>query len=535
MTELVAAPPAAAVPAPGRATRVTLFEDRAEVSRSARATLLAGVQWVALAGVSPFVDDRSVQASVRAAGSPHGAEVLAARVLRRVHQEPTLGRGELEALELAEREARREGADAARALERAQEAEARALHLAEDWARAIARVPRQAGPERVLEAWAGAYAALDRSAAEALGAAVTARARAARAQEKAERAASRLALGRVERPRWEAVIEVQLRAAAAGEVEVEAVYRVPCALWRPEHLARLASGAGEAAGSVELVTWATAWQRTGEAWDDVEARFSTARPARAATPPALTEDRLVTRRKTEQEKKEIVVEAREEAIALAGLDRGARKVEEMPGMDDGGAPLVFEPRERVSLPSDGRPFRVEIVRATTKAEVVRVVYPERAPVAHVRATLTHAGKVPLLAGPVRLARGGSLVGRGRIGFVGTGEPFELGFGVDDGVRVRREFDDERETGALTGSQRLRRTVRLYLSNLSGDARRVLVTERVPVSELEAVKVSLTEATGWSMDAKDGFARMEVDLPARATRSLRLGYELRASAKVRLPF
>ena len=31
---------------------------------------------------------------------------------------------------------------------------------------------------------------------------------------------------------------------------------------------------------------------------------------------------------------------------VAGLDRGARAVDEMPGVDDGGEPLMWRPREQ---------------------------------------------------------------------------------------------------------------------------------------------------------------------------------------------
>src|SRR5207253_2460232 len=138
-------------------------------------------------------------------------------------------------------------------------------------------------------------------------------------------------------------------------------------------------------------------------------RFSTARPARAATPPSVADDVIYSRRKTDDERRNINVEARDQAIAVAGLGRGARAVDEMPGVDDGGEPLAFEPAARVSLASDGRPFRVEIARATVRADVARVLFPERAPVAHLRATATLAkGASPLLAGPVRVARGAGL-------------------------------------------------------------------------------------------------------------------------------
>ncbi|XXT20499.1 DUF4139 domain-containing protein [Sorangium sp. So ce429] len=540
-------------PHPSAARAVTLFEDRAEVVRAARVEVEAGAQWVAIGGVSVFVDERTVQARVApaaGAGDAAAVRVTAARVRWRAHREAALGREAIDALEREQREASRRAGAAELARDRASRREAHLDQLLAKWAQAMSEVPKDAGDPARLASWRSGIEALRAALADALAASAEARAARAHAEDDARRAATRLREGSLEQPRYEAVIEVELHAPAPQPVEIELTYRVACAIWRPEHMARLsadaAGGAGarlsaDAAGSsVELTTWATAWQATGEAWENVAARFSTARPARTAEAPLLAEDVLRLRRKTDLERRRVVVEARDQAIAAAGLGHGARAVDEMPGVDDGGEPLIFEAAEPVTLPSDGRPLRIEIARRSLPAELALVLYPEAHPAAHLRATVTLDGggaarPRPLLAGPVRVARGGSLVGRARLDFVGAGEPFELGFGVDDAVRVRRTVDEEQETAALTGSRKIRRRVKLSLSNLSSLAKRVLVTERIPVSEVAEVEVALGEAPGWTLDEKDGFLRGRVELPPRGVKTMAFTYELRAGASVVLPF
>ncbi|WP_437654289.1 DUF4139 domain-containing protein [Sorangium sp. So ce1182] len=540
-------------PHPSAARAVTLFEDRAEVVRAARVEVEAGAQWVAIGGVSVFVDERTVQARVApAAGAGDAAvvRVTAARVRWRAHREAALGREAIDALEREQREASRRAGAAELARDRASRREAHLDQLLAKWAQAMSEVPKDASDPARLASWRGGIEALRAALADALAASAEARAARAHAEDDARRAATRLREGSLEQPRYEAVIEVEIHAPAPQPVEIELTYRVACAIWRPEHLARLSADAAArtgarlsadaAGGSVELTTWATAWQATGEAWENVAARFSTARPARAAEAPLLADDVLRLRRKTDLERRRVVVEARDQAIAAAGLGHGARAVDEMPGVDDGGEPLIFEAAEPVTLPSDGRPLRVEIARRSLPAELALVLYPEAHPAAHLRATVTldggGAGRPrPLLAGPVRVARGGSLVGRARLDFVGAGEPFELGFGVDDAVRVRRTVDEEQETAAITGSRKIRRRVKLSLSNLSSLAKRVLVTERIPVSEVAEVEVALGDAPGWTLDEKDGFLRGRVELPPRGVKTMAFTYELRAGASVVLPF
>lgn len=514
---------------PSRATRVTLFEDRAEVTRVAEVSFVKGTAFLAIEGVTAFADERSVEARIIATEGAEApvARILSARVRYRIVAEKKLGREAIEAIEAEARAARDHIRELGEEIARAHSALERSRSLRKQWTLGVAEAPRRARAPETLARWREALRAIDASSAEALRRGGDARKARSDAELALQRAEARLREGLIEEPRHDAIIEVEIEAEAEGHAQIEVSYRTPAALWRPEHLIRLD---GE---ELRAVSYATAWQRTGERWEDVELRFSTARPARAASPPLLTDDRLVARRKTSEERRHIHVDLREQAIATAGLDRGARAVDEMPGVDDGGEPVTLASKGRTTIPSNGRPIRVEVGSFSLRATVERVVFPEIAPVAHLRATATLEGAGPILAGPLRVARGASLVGRSKIGFIGRGEPFEVGLGPDDGVRVRREAREERDVTAVIGTQKIKRTVKIHLVNLSDEPRKVLVVERVPVSEIDDVEITIFEAGGFERD-RDGLLRREVELPENGTMTLEIGYEIRASSKVVLP-
>lgn len=517
------------IEAPGKAIRVTFYEDRAEVVRRADVRIRAGLQWILVADVTPFVDDRSVQAKTSAAG----VCVLMARVRRRITQQGALDKDAIARLEDEERSARHRVQSAERATERAQAEQRRLADLFAEWRRSLSQVPQGAQTETIA-AWRDAYAAIADRLSHAAQTVLAAQVEQEDSRKALARAQTRLTQARTTRPICEAVIEVQLKSEAPAEIALEATYRTPCALWRPEHLARLVTSEAEPeAAKLEIVTSATVWQRTGESWESVRAIFSTARPGRTAVPPLLNDDLLATRRTSDGKK--VIAEVRDQAIAVAGLPTGTRATDEMPGVDDGGLPLAFTPGTPMSLPSDGNPLRIEINRVVLDATVARVLLPECAGVAHTRATATLKDNVPLLAGPVRLARGAGLVGRSRLGFVAPGEPFELGFGPDDALRVRRTEESTREEAAITGTKTLSRNVKLFLSNLSDAPKKVEITERIPVSEIEGVDVVLGKAPGFAHDARDGFLRAHVTVTSRETRRLSITYEIRAKSKVVLPF
>jgi uncharacterized protein (TIGR02231 family) len=508
---------------------VRVYEDRAEVVRIGAVELSRGPQWIAISGVTALVDDRSVQAEIRA----EGARVISARVLRRVRDAGEEVAG-AEALEKRTESLLDEHHSAHRAELRAQAALTRSEGSLADWLAGVARVPELDRPE-VRAQWIEAFGELVRADDRAIGESLESAKKKSEIAETAAALIAKLSGLRTEQPRIDAVIEVQVHAEHPCPAEIGLRYRTPCAVWRPEHLARLSHGS-DGAAKLELTTFGVVWQATGEDWTEVEVELSTARPARMASAPLLEEDRIKSRRKTDEERQKIVIEQREQEIQVAGIGDRARAVHQMPGVDDGGEPLTYRSSGRVTLPSNGRPYRVEVAHASLDASAARILVPELQPAAHWRAASTLTAGGPLLAGPVRSNRNGTMVGRGKTDFVGRGEAFELGFGPDDAVRARRKQTEKRDRTMLTGTQKIDRKVRLYLSNLSGETKEVTVLERIPVSEIDEVEIALTEgASEWKHDARDGFLRRKLLLGARETKEIGYSYEIRAKSNVELPF
>ena len=494
---------------------VTFFEDRAEVVRTASVPVSAGTSRVVLSGVSLFIDDRSLQARI----GTDGVDVVSARVVRRYVGGP---QDDLSALvdRLTEMEA-----EQARAISRRDRAES----LLETWIDAIGQAPSLSGeaPRR----WADAGARVVEKTGEEVGATVEAQLSAQEAAQATAHARSVLTAARAPSPVYVAEVEVQLRAAQPVTVDMELTYRTPAALWRPEHLVRLVHT--DQGAMLELTTLATSWQITGEDWRGVRALFSTARPASAASPPPLRDDVVRSRKKTDDERNHVHVESRDLAIDAVRAQGGVAA--EMMGVDDGGVPVTLEADGPTDLPSTGEPHRVVVQSLRLPVEVRRVVYPEIAPAAHYAVKGLLRSPRPLLAGPAHIARESSFVGRTRVDFVAAGEPLELGVGPDEGVRVRREIKVVRDRSAVLGNQTITRRVFVFLSNLSDERRTVHVVERVPVSEIDAVKTKVTESHGWVWDQRDGFLSMDVELGPRETRELELAWEVRAGSDVVLPF
>ncbi len=507
-----------------RATKVTFFEDRAEVLRTSTLRAEPGLCRVRVDGISAAVDDSSLV--IRASAN---ARVLQSNVVRRVREAPTASEAELQAME---KDAKRASERHHRAMQRlAIEASEhqRLRKLLERWTIAIARVPR--GPAENLSDWRSSRSSVEEQLRLTLDRESEARLECEQSSRDVDRAQARLDLARRARPVFETHVEAQVEVEKAETITVDLVYRVPCALWRPEHLVRLVTREA-GISELEIVTHATVWQATGEDWKDIACHFSTARPAQIASPPLLSEEALRLRKKTEEEKRTVVVEAREQVVSSVGGERGPGASDEMPGVDDGGEPLTFE-GGTTTVPSDGHPLRIEIGRRLVPCKTDCVAMPELSESAFVRARGTLTGKTPLLAGPMNLARGSEIVGRARAPFVAAGDTFEIGLGSLEGITVRRRPNEEREVATLTGAQKLTRTIELYLSNTGARVERLRVSERFPVSELADLKVEVLKHEGGTLDHRDGFIHVDLELGPRATKKLELSYRIEAPSKIQL--
>ncbi len=319
-----------------------------------------------------------------------------------------------------------------------------------------------------------------------------------------------------------AAIIVDLELASPAAVELRVNYVVPCACWRPQHRARLIEDDGGA--RVELSTDACVWQSTGEDWTGVALALSTERASLGTEPPRLASDRLASTKRRD----EVLVEAREQAVVDAGLG-SARAADELPGIDDAGEPVSLRAEAPADVPSDGRPHRIPMTRFEAPAEVALVAYPELTPTVITKVTLNNGDAAPILAGPVELIRKSGPVGRTSVLYVAPEERFELGFGPEPELRVKRSIEEDKEKSRVLSSWSSQaRTVKVALSNLGDEARRLEVTERVPVSEIEKVEIAVETAKttrGATPDA-DGFVTWTVELPPYGTDQLQLRYTVK---------
>ncbi len=511
---------------------VTVFPRGAEVRRSAEIALEAGAHVV----VFPDLPAGVARDSVRLAGEASGRLAIGSVDVRRVK----VLEAEEGALDQAARKALEDRIEALRDERARLDAVIRSAETQRTLLENLARLPtRPSGPGRdgvalTAEGWAKVLDMIGARMPDIGKRVLDARI----AQRGLDRQIADLRKQLEQKPpRRELRTEVRVHLDASTPVKGRLVvtYHVANASWAPVYEARLRTGDKAAAPSLVLVRRARINQRTGEDWRNVALTLSTARPLEGTSAPDIG-TQTVTFRKPPPPPGPRTAFKRRMAPAMEAA-RPAPLAAPEPIAERGAtvrnAPFqaLYRIPGRQSVPTvkEAKTVRIDTITLTPVLKVRTV--PRRVPKAYLYAAFSLKGDVALLPGRVALFRDGVFVGRGRLPVLAAGEEHDLGFGIDDRVRVKfTTVKRERgKSGILTSSRTDERRFRITIVNRHARAILLELRDRIPVSEEQEIEVATLELTPApskrDVDGKRGVLGWALTLEPGAKQEVRIGYRL----------
>lgn len=497
---------------------VTLLVDRASIQRVGSIHLGKGRHRLSVPGVPPALQDVSLRAAV------DGGTISNVRVLRAMRVQRSARPDEIGAVEDEMRALSQKATSAGEQMERAAQ---RYRAVSRMLLQGMAELPQDVSWGIADEqGWKKTFEALFRRSRALRSEAVEQDILQREHIDALHNANTRRKLLAQQQHDFTAEAVIDLIVPEAASYQITLAYTVPGALWRPRYTARLRKD-----GQLEMTSFAAIWQNTGEDWSNVEVVFSTARSSLGTEPPMLHDDLLKAQRKSST----VQVEAREVAVQDTGpsFATAPPSAVSLPGVDDGGEVLTLRAAGPVTVPSDGHLNTVQIAQFTTTASVEHVACPELAELVFLRSVQRNAGAVPILAGPVELIRDSGPVGFGEVLFVAPGGTFELSFGPQDALRLQRRVSQKKKTDPVDKWTHQEHSVFIDISNISDESFTLRVTERIPVSEVDEIKVCLdSERSTGDITADDnGFCTWKAAVGPQANGSVRLHWTLSVAPDV----
>ncbi len=515
---------------------VIVFEDRARIERRKQVALPAGVSLVRFEGLTSELVEPSVAARVDGAA----VQVLGVRLEWQAHE----SEARAEVAQLRER-LRSKLAEEAR-LERRDEVAAKIAALVGGYASALqtSLTERSAGDDPWTPEQTEAALNADRALAEwglasadEIDANARARKKLAKERQGIEQNLERLATRRGLATRS---AMVTIEATAPVTVTVALSYDVGGSGWTPLYEARL----NEAAKSVAWSYRGQVSQATGEDWKDVQLTLSRARSSLGLAVPPLVPIRISGYVRDERAVGMVgrKLEAPAAAAPAAGEEAGEREAPDedlsVARVEAGAAPVRFEIRTPVQIPSDGQPHQVAIQDLELAAALTFEAIPRLRPHVYRRARVTNTSVLPFLPGTVRVFREGAYVGDAALEAVAPGEDTQLYFGADGRLGAQR-FEIARraeDAGTFTSDRLVTIGYRFDTVNTLPAAVVIELVDALPVSEIDDVTVELTSRT-LPLPAErhaDGRLHWTLALAAGERKSVMLEYEVRFPRDVDLP-
>ncbi|MBW7894589.1 MAG: mucoidy inhibitor MuiA family protein [Opitutaceae bacterium] len=296
-------------------------------------------------------------------------------------------------------------------------------------------------------------------------------------------------------------VTVRVQAETAGTLDLALSYTVGGAGWTPGYNARVVSGER----AVQLAYFGNVRQNTGEDWTDVALTLSTARPSLGGAAPELNpwhldiEERVqlspfMVMSETDAPAARDMAYAKQESNARerAGLELRQAAAMAQATVESGTTSATFKIAVPASIASDNSAQKVPITEVLLEADSTYATTPKLRETAFLNAKVINTSDYPLLAGAMNVFLDSSFVATSRLGTTMPGEKFDLALGADEGIGVKYERIKRfaEQTGMFSKDNRISYEYRITIENKKRMAVRVIVSDQVPVSRNEKIVVKV---------------------------------------------
>jgi uncharacterized protein (TIGR02231 family) len=457
-----------------RVTDVTVYPDRAQVTRTVEVDLPGGDSVLALAGLPESLDENSVQVQ----GTANPPIVLQGTNLQR---EVLTGAANPQARALEQQVQGLEQLSADLTAETAS-LKQRDIYLA-NLTTAFAKADKA---ETTLGELQGIYRFYVDEAAKSAAARQSLQRRQQDVGRELDRAKEDLT--RLNQAKTQHRLSISVSTEVATHVRLRVHYQVPDASWLPTYDARV-SGDG---GPVQLTCAGLVRQHTGEDWTGVILTLSTAQPALNGRMPDFEPVYLRFRESPPMAGPAQVMSNKMQARALPAPLSAPNNLEiSAAQVINQGLSVSFRVPMPTDVPSDGEAHRANLQQLALEGEATDVTSPAFDEAAFLRYHLTNRSDAYLLAGDVNLYRDGELIGRSMLGNVPSGSELELDFGRDQNFKVQRKIrvDRRSSSGLINRRQARERKVEVTMENYHPGPCRVIFYDLLPVSQNADITVN----------------------------------------------
>jgi len=326
-------------------------------------------------------------------------------------------------------------------------------------------------------------------------------------------------------------LTVDIECLSGGSFSFSFTYIMRNAGWAPFYDIR----AGSNTGKVEIVTKAQVMQRTGEDWDKVEITLSTATPQVGGEMPEPTPLVLDFQSQMPPPRSRMLI----------GAATAPKKAEAMPGappqpeaqpmttaaaeMIAGETAVEFRVKTPRSIASDGKPNIVPIGSDTFDGALSYMAVPIESAYAYLKAKVKNTTDKSFLPGRANVFLAGRFVGKANLPRWAPGEEIDVPLGIDEGITITRKLL-KKKTDTLLGKTTVAYEWRIVVTNNLGRATPLKLYEPIPQSRHKDIDVKISTMEPEPTEVEEGGkARWDLNLTPGAKITINVSYKIKCPA------
>jgi uncharacterized protein (TIGR02231 family) len=296
-------------------------------------------------------------------------------------------------------------------------------------------------------------------------------------------------------------VEVVVEITREGNLTLDLATVISQTGWQPSYDVRLSPDTKTAA----LTFRAMVRQQTGEDWKNIDLTLSTARPATGGAPPELYPWRISFFRPQPPMAAPMVMSSRVPDMAKKSARMQAESFksddlleEESPAAfvtaqaSEEQSSISFRIPRPLDIPSDGTLHGTVVAIEQLPVSIEYLAFPKLSPHVFLKSEIVNRATYPLLPGKVNTFAGNTYIGSSQLKKVAAGEKFDLFFGTDDQVTVKRDEQKQQKEAGVLSKNKVSYRYHIELNNFRKESLTLTLCDQLPIPGDEEIKVLLDE-------------------------------------------
>ena len=294
---------------------------------------------------------------------------------------------------------------------------------------------------------------------------------------------------------------------------------------------------------IEMHYRANIYQNTGIDWNNIKLAVSTGNPRQNGIIPTLnvwylnyykSQLRGNSLSSKLEDDMEVSAAPRSKAMTISQGSVDALNSANFTSVSQNQTNTIFKISLPYTIPSSNKRVNVKVQKWELPATYRYYAVPRIDPDAFLQARITGWEDLNLMAGAVNIFFEGTYVGKSFLNPANLNDTLDISLGRDKNIVIERsKIKDKNSTAVLGGNKKMNVAWNISIRNNKKDAIHLVIKDQLPLSNRKDIEVRLLQSSAAQFDSRTGFLTWDLNINSKQKKSLDFQYQVKYPKDVNL--